>query len=571
MGLFSDKCEKCGFDVKKRAKFCSKCGHGAPLAWTKCAACGMWVGMSSQVCPHCSKPMRPDEKELVSDSSLRRQPGVFVQRLEYKDIKSKLDGNGLIIEQGSCLIVMVNGVAEKPILPGIYKPDTEPTGLFKRLFGKPELEKSISLFIIDTGDIALPFEMKGLRSREDMDLDFYVEMIVRFDSEKAGAIIDNCVRGARQVKYTDISEKLVLDDADRLIQDLANSTSIDDLIKSADLRIDFENKLTVLIRKAAERLGFQLVQLTGVQFFGPAYEKLRTASGEIEKKTREIVLEKRLRETLNSDKMDKFKTDTDLKLYMEQMGLEYDVSKEKIDFELKIARQRLSHKFNIEKSGMDQEKAVLDQENKEELSSKDDGFRRKRESEEQSHKINIDGNAKDHGRTQQQKDFELGRVQKKATVEDEVAETEKWLDVKGKKNAAALKEESEKLREYSKYTVEQLASILPPDQVEKIVKIREVEMKLKMQQQDMELRKKLMEMQANLSPEQILAMNAANSPEAAKALAAMAVAKNNSHEEKVKIVQESADRMERIMEKALDANAKVAQRGADKIIKIEKE
>ena len=498
MGIFSDKCEKCGAPVKKRAKFCSKCGQPGPKAWVKCGGCDKWIGVESEYCPHCKKPQHNQERDLVANNQILRQPGVFIQRIDIDDIKHQVK-DFLIIEQGTCAVFMENGKVKKILEPGKHGFED---GFLRTIFtlGATHIK---SFFIIDSGDFVLPFSIRGMRSKEDMLLDFYTEVIFRFDHNCEFSIIENLLKDSRQLKYDDVADRLNLEVKNAAVN-LGNATSIDGLIKDSKILLQFENELTNRIRRACVRMGLMVIRVAAVEFYGEDYEKLRNMAGDVEQKTREAAFRQRMREVTIGDQMNKLKTEFDMKSYQDQLAHEYGVTRQVQEFE--------------------QKEVGIDLEQK--LTTKTNDFARQEEEKELDHKLGM----------------------KEKTVDSDVSETLKWVEVKRQKEMQNVDIDRAKLETYSQYSMEQLAAMLPADQVEQIAKARQLQMQ-----------EKMLELQANMTPEQILAMNAANSPEAAQALAQLAQAKADAAEDKLKMAEKNAETLERVMNKAIDANTEVAK------------
>ena len=554
MSIFSDKCEKCNQKVKKRARFCSKCGESAPGAWIKCFKCHKWMGTESEFCPHCKAVQHRDEREMIENGVIPLQPGVFVQRIDVDTVRSRLGKSQTItIEHGTSAIIMVEGEIKDVIGPGSYKATDS---IWKRFFiGQPPT----SLFIVDSGEIAFPYMNKKLRSKEDMELNLYAEVIVQFDPRHAANMIANIVKNKRQVHHdanfnaSTESVSAVVEDATteapldtnlandflqlgysdfwqyfksgfhNSIKKLCYSTSIDVLIKDPEVRFQFEQGLGKEFESIGVICGMRLVRVSAVDFYGPDYEKLRQQAGEIEIQTRRLTLEKRARQVLLGDKKEKLSDEQSLNLYIEQLAHEYGVETESQNNELESLRLDLSHKLNLKSQKQDQE-----------LTGDNNDFIRDDNSKQVDHDLSQD--AKRH--------------------DAEMSETRDAMDLRKRKNADKLLNEKEMLTTYAKYSDAELASILLPEQVESILKARQQENAAK-------LENKL----ADLSPEQILAMKAADSPEAAKALAEMAKAKaeamkyDNATEvaqAKAEMAEKANAQMERVLDKSLDANAKAA-------------
>jgi len=498
MGIFSSECEKCGVQVKKRAKFCSKCGHPGPKAWVKCGGCNKWLGVESEFCPHCKKPQHISERNLVANNQIQREPGIFLQRIDIDDIRSQVK-DFLIIEHGTCAVFMENGKIKNLLKPGKH---SITDGFLKAIFtlGATHIK---SFFIVDSGDIVLPFSARGLRSQEDMKLDFYTEAIFRFNRDNGADLIENLLKERRQLKYEEFGEVLNMEALDA-VKNLTNSTSIDALIKDAHTLAGFENTLSQRLKEVCSRNGMNLERVAAVDFYGEDYETLRDKAGDLEQKTREAVLNQRLKELAASEKMNDIKTDFDLKTYEEQLAHEYNINKDIQSFE----RQEIIDDL------------------REKLQAKRNEFSRSEESKDHDHQIDL----------------------KSKTVDSEIDETRKWMEVRKDKEAVKLEADAARLEQYAQYSAEQLATMLPPDQVEQILKVRQ----LKMQE-------KAMEMHKDMTPEQILAMNITDSSDAAQAFSSQSKAKEEALDEKEQLMKENAAEMKDIMNKAIDANSEVAK------------
>jgi hypothetical protein len=566
MGIYSDKCDQCGHHVKKRAKFCSKCGNPAPGGWIKCHKCRKWIGTDSEFCPHCKAPQHVSDRESIVEGVIKRSKGVFLQRYDLNKISSRLGKEQkLIIEHGNAALLMVDGKIAETLQPGSYSLNE---GIFASLKNKPNM----SVFLIDSGEIIFPYSQMKIKTREDLEVNLYTEIIFKLNIETAHYLISNLLKSdsaifhvkdfnaadeglnqdiqdgitrnplntnlsnkTLQLGYTDFWDYFKTDLHNSVIKLCAN-VSIDALIKDPDIRFTFEDTLGRQVSEKAQSYSMNLVRVAAVNFYGPEYEKLRKAAGELEIKTREAVLEKRARKLLIESKKDKVTDEQDLQIYLDQLAYEYDIDSETKQNELEQLREELAHKLNL--------KSVV---HEQEISSRKSEFNRGEDSKDVDHDI-----------VQDQKRFANEREKRKSNHLDEIGETTDWVKIRALKDAQKLTSEAEKMKVYSNYSVTELAAILPTDQVDKIIKIRQAE-----------AASKLEEKMADLSPEQILAMKAGDSPEAAKALAEIAKAKvdagNKEAEIKAKMAEKANEQMERVLNKSLDANAKAA--GDVKIIK----
>jgi len=558
MGIFSDICEQCGNKVPKQARFCNKCGTGAPGGWTKCHHCHKWVGVESEFCHNCKAVLFPKDRELVQNGTIRREPGVFLQRIDIASVKRLLDKE-LIIEHGTKAIFMENGRINQVLEPGVHKIQE---GFLKRLFSG---ETAKTFFIVDSGDVALPFNMLGLHTREDMKLNFYTESIFQFNPNNAMGLIENVLKDKRQITHDepvdgpepgssevryDTLWKCLEFEVGHAARSMCLETSIDDLVKNPDIRIAFENKLASTMDRAADRYGLSLVRCTAVSFFGKDYEELRERSGEIEADARRAVLEKRARSVVADDKLNSFQSEKELQIHLDQLAFEYDVSKEQMDAEFKIILIDLQHELDLKQQKQDQE-----------LTKDADTFRREEETTELDHEMGQDSKKRDFTRSENQKNFEQSRSQKMATHNDRLKKAEGGLNLRAMRAEQNTTIEQQKLDVRSGKSLQELSSILTPEEFAQYKAAVELGNEVEI--------KKLM---ASMTPEQMLAMQASGNAELAKSVAEIAKTKAEAQgdkvraelaDEKVALMEKNAERMERMHDKALDANAKTASAAAE--------
>lgn len=540
MGLFSDKCVKCGAAVKKRAKFCSACGSGAPLAWTQCVFCGKWMGINSPNCPHCGKAVPSAKREGFKGIVGAPEPGLFIQRVEISAIRSD-SVRSLVVEDGSFCVLVRDGAAARALVPGAYDIESLTAG-----------SKSASILVVESRNLAIPFEFKQLRSAEDMKLDMYFEVSVRAEPANAAAL-NAAFAGEDSVSLESLPSILSTSGAMLAAKDIASSKSIDDIVKSAAARTEFENALSAAMKSACAVLGLELIHVTAVQFFGQDYERLRDASGDAEMQSREAAAETRTREILKSDQMHKFKNEAELRSYVELIAHEHGIDARKLAAELDMLQEELSHRLRMRTDSDAHDRTMQSQSFSQEELSGDDVFRRSREEAEARHGRILDSEGREHGRTEGRKDLSFEREVGAAKLEDSLKETYEWMKLRQQRDTIELSCNAAKLAEYSRFSPEQLAVVLPPDQVETMLRARELESRMRIQEKKAELQLRQLDLQAGLSPEQILAVKAAESPEIANAIAMIASAREKSSDDKLRLVSEASDRLERVMQKAIES------------------
>ncbi len=554
MGLFADRCEalidprtgdaltgaaleaavqdpktpRCGNRVPKAARVCNKCGHAAPGGWWKCHQCGKWVGNEARYCWNCKTRLHPEERDDINSEGWMKKPGTFAQRFHAADLKRLIEG-GLLVQTGQAAILLEAGKVETVLSAGRHKPDS----LARKInwWGNPPPRAFI---LVDAGDIAIPIRIPDLRTSEEIPIEFYTEVVLHFDEKGAEDFVANFFKDAAAMTYEDLARCLG-SEVVYGVQNVCHTSTAEDLVKDPDRRLRVEDALTATLKTALGRFGLQLIRVATAEFTGKEYEELRQKAGEIEIKRRHLEFDQRLRELLSQDKMAQFKTEADLEEYVRQLAQERGVSEEHRKHEMD--RLRMVHRHELE-----QDEA---------------SYQMAREMEQASHEIGVKLKWDDYTNGKLLKDAELKA--QIATIEDDVKtrETLEWLKVQAATMAAHLKYKEDKARIARENLVKTAEGLRGMDLQTLIATIPDPAQRAHL----IELNRQAMA--AGKTPEQILAEQAATSPQAAAALAEFA---RNKREDLEKMFREQKEqtndfvaRYERLMKDALEATAKAAQ------------
>ena len=549
MGLFSDTCQalidpktgrklsgddleqarqdpkwpRCGTRVKKAARFCNKCGSGAPGGWWQCPHCNSYVGNESRFCWNCNKPLAPEVRDLMAGGRWFKRPGILAERFDVGDILPLLK-KGLIIEAGTQAVLLDAGAVKDVLEPGQHNLDS----LARRInhWGTPP-PRTVAL--VDSGDIVIPVRVEALRSSEDYELELYAEIVIAFDPKGAKDFMANFMKTAERVRYEDLSTALA-GEIRYVADNITNTSTVADLVKDPERRLRLEDELARTLAKAFDRLGFKLIRVASTDFVSPKYEEERGKNAQLESTRREAEFQQRLREVVQKDRMDQFRSTQELEEYVAQLAQERGVSTELRDQELKLLKQKHSHEFE-----------ALERRHQQAM-----------ELEQAEHGVGL----KDIGRGEKVKDAKTDDEIARMNAKREMEETAGWLDIKAKKHAVSREDLAERAKILSGLDVQTLITIVD----------------------DPERRKELTELQRQNAmqgrkPEEILALAAERSPESAQALKELyrlqTEQKSAAMEEQKEMHKEMADRLERIMKSALETTAESAKRpeGQTNIIK----
>jgi hypothetical protein len=534
MGIFSDKCQalidtetgkclsgealsqarrekkwpRCGHRVKKAARRCSACGATPPGGWAKCGGCGEWVGVESEFCWNCGHELHPEDRGALADGRWRKPDGVLAKRFDVGDVKALLSKGSILVEAGSSAILLQNGRFKDLLKPGEHTLDS--LGHRINHWGDPPPR---SVILVDSGDIIAPIRVEDLRTAEDIPVQLYAETIVRLapDNKGAQALVENVIKDARELSFDAFAEMLK-GEIRYAVRNLCNTSTVEDLFKDPNLRTQVEDELQRVVADSQARYGFQLVRVSSAEFTGKEYELLRQQNGDVEIARRRLEFDQRLRETVSKDKMHAFATEQDLEAYVTQ----------------------LSHEKEIADEHRDQELAMLKLVHRGELDDRDAAFTMAADMEKTAHEVGIKLKWDDYTRNKLVED---------AKTEAEVARV--WLQVREEKEKIKLRKQADQMALYEGKDLQTLIAVLPEAKQAALL----------------DLNNQLMT--KGMSRDQILALAAKDNPELARVLLEQARAENEDRDkewdERKRLLDSQAERLERIMTKALETTAEAAK------------
>lgn len=534
MGIFSDRCEslidaktglalqgealkqamldpawpRCGSQVRKAAMGCSKCGAPAPGGWRKCAGCGSWCGNESNFCWKCRKPLHPEDQTAVADGLWQRPAGLLAKRLDVGDIKTMLHKNRIVVEEGSAALLLQGGRYKDVLKAGTHTLDS--LGHRINHWGDPPPR---TVVLVDAGDIAVPVRVEGLRSSEDVPVELYAEIHLRVaPSDKAAeAFVASALKDSRELNVEQFVA-LFKNEIRYAVANICTTSTVDDLFRDPARRLRVEDELQQTVERSAKVYGFEVVHVSYAEFSGPEYEGLRKRSGEVEIKRRSLEFDQRLRELLQKERMHEFKTQQDLDEYVAQMAHERDVSDDHRTHELALLRL-------VQRGELDAKAAAMAM---------------ALEMEKTAHEIS--------------RKLKWDEYTNRAMLDKEKAEADAtlvWLKVREEKERIRLATLAAETKILEGKDLQTLLAVLPPDRHAALLQAQQ------------------MMMLKGLNEKQTLAILAKDNPDLARVLLENARAEGAERErdftEKKRILDESADRLERVMNKALETTAQAAK------------
>jgi SPFH domain / Band 7 family/Double zinc ribbon len=576
MGLFTNRCvnRQCRQRVRKGSEFCPKCGTPSPKGLSICGACGTEVSRQSKFCWRCGSNIAEKAKPLILNDRWARQDGEFAVRVDDFDIKGTLN-KSLIVEHGTRAMLFQAGKYKGELREGRY----DLGGFLKRL-NHFMADLAASVVLVDAGDVVMDIENGGLWTEDKMEVGTVERLVLRIDD--ADAMFVNMLKGRNRIGLGEFEEQLA-GEVQMLLQGLIAGYPCERLFTDVSLRDDLEEKLRKELTGSLQRLGLELVQIRFVQFDGEAWEAHREKEAHIKGREREVtqadqrrILNERMREILTQDKMDSFKDEKDLENFIRQTEHELEIkdviredemTRLKKQFQFQINREDILRRIELEGIESDAVRAAAWKELLHTEQLRDELLRRgldrqlteaKSDAEKREVELGIERLEFDEGQRKLQIMAANELAQRAAEHEQDQTEAQDGIgNLKAIQDVeqVALDREQEReaaaLEARSKATVEALLSITDGPAADRIVGIEKLRAQEKM------------------TPEQMLALAAEASPEAARTLAERYKNDGSLSAEKAKLLQQQlqdqrqmsesyADRMERMMQMALGQMGTVA-------------
>jgi hypothetical protein len=547
MGIFSDRCMKgdCPGRVPKTARFCRICGTPAPDADTNCGRCGATVAMSSKFCWSCGADLAQMRKSPLFGNRWVRGPDDFAIRVDEWDLKGFLT-KGLNVEHGTTGMIFQQGRFCGYIESGSY----DMNGFLKKLNHFNQTTPT-SVVLVDVGDVELHVEAVKLRSKGQLDVDAILKAVVRL--KDPDPFFTNAFKGRNHLTVGYLGNSLA-DELRLALQAYVGARPVAELYGNANLRSDVEQQVQSEMEPLLQRIGLELVQLRFVDFFCPTYDPIRQKEAELYIDTRNadiqtdrLKLTQRMRKTLTAEKMDELKAGKEFEDFVRQteheMGIKDMMRADEMD--------RLSREFTFtrDKTVLLQEIEIAGIRDEHERLRIRENLIAKIENENLQHKAELDQKL-----AQSKNDLEIKKLklqEDRLESEQDFWEAEKAIELRRRSQLVQLEVEEKKqqieaktLEDRSKASAQALLSILDGPAADRIMRLEQLRAREK------------------LSPDQIIAMTAADSPQVAQVLAEKyrkeaAVTDERFNQLKEFMARqdqshkEAADRLERVMNVAL--------------------
>jgi nucleoside diphosphate kinase len=495
------------------------------------------------------------------------------------------------VESGVRAIIFQGGALPVTVTAGAYDVNRPPADV--------NVAIPATAVIICEGVTRVPLVYEGLRSVEDVSVDANVD--VSFRVADAATLNANLMQGRDSLSVAELAQWLWSQSTSG-IQVPMKQAPVAELDSNPELRSGLENKLRGHISEILRRNGLELVELRIVRFAAKDFDELRQQRAEtflagerIADTERRAALNRRLRETLTADRMDKFTSakdfedfirQTEHELGMKEVIREAEMESLRKDFEEKMEDRAIARRHLLERLELEHELEVLRRQN--------------RISDERLHQALSQQKARQDAEWETvQNEVRIKKLVVDAELGDEKARIElvrmkAELGMSLRKQKIALDHEEEtlrNLRELARKAEEiRLAEHVKDEEAKRRIEEKEqaarhevekIRVLSEAEQARLAADLRKTEVCAGMSQDQILALMAKDSPHIATAIAERARAQDATSTEmkalyeKILLDKDSqrlseADRLERVMSRAMDAMERVAG-GAAKSERTQKE
>ena len=480
----------CGNRVSKRARFCNKCGKPAPGGWWKCPGCGKWIGNDSHFCPHCNTPLYPEDRVAMAGGVWRKEPEYYAQRFEVGDIKRELIQK-LQVQEGTAAILMDSGEVSDVLPAGAHEVDS----LVRRInwFGNPPPR---SVVLIDAGEVIVPLHIESLRTAEHFPIEFFGEVIFRFQGGKdaARAFTSNVLKSERLCTFQDIAKRL--EPVIRVpVDEMCTVSSLDDLVRDPERRIRLQERMTARIKDDLDACGLEVVRVSSAEFTGDEYEAHAERLGELEAKRlgkevdvedarREAEYRAALRRLADREEMDKFKDAEALRTYKETIDHEFRVSHATRDREFDLLKRDWEHDDIVYRRLLELENL----EHQQEMANREQAHQHGLEDRQVDHDIATGRKMDGYVREKKVEGAKADTAAQDLHSQQDIKDALGWLGVRAEKQRLHIEAKAAEASRRSGMAIEQLlADIEDPQQREQMLRLYQ------------------MKLQAGMTPQQILA------------------------------------------------------------------
>lgn len=267
-------CLECGAAIGSGMKFCQGCGKEAfrPEAALACDRCGEDVPPTTAYCPHCGTRRdvtAADRPEVINIRAQRWEPELdqFAVRVDQLDLGENLE-SGIVIEPGVVGVLLSNGRAETPLLPGRYQIGSLPSRKDNRMYAKADIE---TMMLVCSGDQALHFAFEGLKISGNAPVSVAFDAVIRV--RDALAFVANVMAGRPEFRTSNFLDRYE-GELRNAVAEAVGPRTWETLKSDATTKRQLEAVVASHLKRLLDRDGMELISLQALTVHNPDFAKL---------------------------------------------------------------------------------------------------------------------------------------------------------------------------------------------------------------------------------------------------------------------------------------------------------
>jgi len=362
-------CDNCKREIPKDANFCPYCKAPQPGGVRKCGKCGTENPSDAKFCLNCKEPLAYSEAPSIYENRWARGSEDFAVRIDTHDLPGILN-KGINVEMGTNAVLLENGASRGVLPPGPYTMSTF-WDKFKGVFSTG-VPKSMTILLVGVTPVDLDFHLGGIFTKDPLK----IGMTIRLQAEvhDPGRFLANMLAGKerfsvemlRQYLYPEIVSVAETWVRSHTAQELADDLSLKDRLELA---------LEEALKRTFNITGLRFLQIRAMAVNLEVLDKIKgiksdyalqvseaeaVASGrktmvdahrelnlveiaeetlKVEKEERRAEIYKRMREVVQSGKIDEIQSETEFKAFLRDIDRQELIAEREKETLLQVWRE----------------------------------------------------------------------------------------------------------------------------------------------------------------------------------------------------------------------------------------
>ncbi len=363
------KCPKCGAENSPDASYCMQCATPLKGGEKRCGACGAINPGDAVFCHNCGQSLSQSAAPLISQNRWVTGDNDFAVRVDVDDLEQHLK-KGLNVEAGTNAMLLENGANRGLVPPGSYVMDS-----FMQRFGdvfRSGLPKQMTILLARVTPTDLDYVLEGIFSKDPLRIGVSVKLQVEVGDP--GKFLVNVLRGRERFTAYDLQQYLYPEVAS-VVDDWVRMHTVQELAEDLSLKAKLELAIDESLRRTFAHSGLRFLQVRAVSLNLEVIDRVngiksdyalqvteaeanvegRTRlvdvqhkmdlvgiaeeTGKLEIQERKIALYARMRDAVNSDRMDEVLSEKDFEYFLRDIDRKELLDKKEHDELLRLWKE----------------------------------------------------------------------------------------------------------------------------------------------------------------------------------------------------------------------------------------